>query len=246
MPRMSRSSRHISATGALVSVFAAGVASAEQTDPTSLLLERAMSPAAAVDEAAGARDSRHAASPSARRSGEFPLTTSLRFEYGYLALRASDTSAHDRAVSGVGFADSRSDVDAYDASLRWEFVRHGDFTLSPRTGVRSVRTSPVGQRAGAAPDGGADTNTAPFVGLSLRWDAAESFFLSAGVASQMIVTHDDHDGVFEYTAEGGFRLYHNVGLFVGYQRLRSGGDDRLSDAARSDEGVMYARFVLRF
>lgn len=206
-----------------------------------------MSPAVALDKAAPAPTALHDAPALVRRSGEIPLATSLRFEYGHTALRAADTSAHDRATSGVAGANRGADIDAYDASLTWEFVRRGDFTLFPRAGVRAVRSAPVNRIEHGAAGDETETVASTIVGLSLRWDAAESFFLSAGVASPMLASdQSDAGGVLEYTAEGGFRLHHNVGFFLGYQRLRSAADDRLSDASRNDEGVMYARFVLRF
>ena len=181
------------------------------------------------------------------QSGSIRLSTSLRLEYARTTYSADAMRPHERV--GVRTAQGRetASADIYDASLRWD-MRRAAFTLTPHAGVRAVRYESFADRAADIDADDARTTgmgAAPAAGLVLRWDASERVYFESGGAVTFMRDHDDPD-FFDFNASTGFRLQHNVGLLMGYQRLRTTAQDQRDNSFRAESNVVYARIELRF
>lgn len=171
--------------------------------------------------------------PLGRSRGALDLSTinpSLRIEYGSAADRISERTL---AEHDLGASDAST---LYDAVLRLEALRLGDFTLVMRSGLR-----------GAQVDDSADSvidslRWGPVAGAGLEWSPGGKFFASGGALFSM----DEGNGsLHEITAELGMRVTPDMSFSLGYRTLDSA-FAAPTDAADELRNAAFAAIRLRF
>jgi hypothetical protein len=181
--------------------------------------------------------------PLGRTRGAFDLSMinpSLRIEYGSAADRLTDhaitddeLSAAERAARGLAPSDAST---LYDAVLRLEAMRLGDFALVMRSGVRGTK---IDEPALSAID---TLRWGPVAGAGLEWSPGGKFYASGGALFSM----DEGEGTLhEITAELGMRVTPDMSFSLGYRTLDSA-FSAPSDAADELRNAAFAAIRLRF
>lgn len=181
-------------------------------------------------------------------SQNLTLAPGLHFHAGRAAGFANAGIDHESAETGRvhGFVDAGGTrFDLYDISLRWDAFDPGPFTVTLLGGVRAIDA-----QTGVAPESAdplaagdmRDVVAVPVVGGGLRWEVADGFYFAGSAATHTLDTSGTFIGL---TAETGITLSPRVGVFAGYQYIRSALNvDSLADEL-SQEGV-FARLEIRF
>jgi hypothetical protein len=181
--------------------------------------------------------------PLARSRGSLDLSMinpSLRIEYGSAADRIIDHSitadgldANERAALGLAPSDASI---FYDAVLRLEAMRLGDFALVMRSGVRGTKIDDPSLPAADAIRWG------PIAGPGLEWSPGGKFFANGAALFSM----DEGNGsLHEITAELGMRVTPDMSFSLGYRTLDSA-FTAPSDAADELRNAAFAAIRLRF
>jgi len=182
------------------------------------------------------------------RRGAMHLSPTLRLEYGSTMFSPESGVQHDRAIVRTGLGRESADVGMYDTSLRWD-MRAARLTLTPHAGMRAVRYESFTDRSGELGAEGVSeasgVGATPVAGLVLRWDATDRVIFEAGGATSFL-EHNDGPTVLDFSAQTGFMLQHNMGLYMGYQRLRATFEEDRENSLQAVRDVVYARFELRF
>ena len=181
-------------------------------------------------------------------SDDLSVAPGLRFHAGRAAGLATGGVNGESAESGRvhGFVNAGgARFDLYDVSLRWDAYDPGPVTITLLGGVRALDVQ-TGVAPGSADPLAAgdmrDVVAVPVVGGGLRWNVAEGFYFSGSAATHTLDSSATFSGL---TAETGIELSPRVGVFAGYQYIRSALDlETLSDEL-SQEGV-FARLEISF
>ncbi len=181
--------------------------------------------------------------PFGRTRGSLTLgmiNPSLRIEYGSAADRVVDRSiaddglsANERAALGLAPSDAST---LYDAVLRLEAVRLGDFAFVMRSGLRGARVEDPSVDA-------IDTlRWGPVAGAGVEWSPTREFFISSGALFSM---EEGSGALSELTAEFGMRVTPDMSFSLGYRTLDSA-FTAPSDAADELRNAAFAAIRLRF
>ncbi len=181
--------------------------------------------------------------PLGRSRGTLDLSMinpSLRIEYGSAADRVVDQSiaidglsANEREALGLAPSDAST---LYDAVLRLEAMRLGDFTVVMRSGLRGTRLDDPSASV-------LDTlRWGTVAGGGVEWRPTREFFVSSSALFSM---EEGGGALSELTAEFGMRVTPDMSFSLGYRTLDSA-FTAPTDAADELRNAAFAAIRLRF
>ena len=168
------------------------------------------------------------------------------------ALRDGGISGEQTMVGGddglvrlASVAGGEGEYDIYDLSMTWDALTPGPLTLSLIGGLKAIDArigKVVVEGDGASFRDARGVVAVPVVGGGVSWRLSEEMSLH-GTASTH--TFSNQGTVLDFSAETSIRLAPNIGLFAGYQFIRSAIEVESLQADLEREGL-FARLQIRF
>lgn len=158
-------------------------------------------------------------------------------------------SFNDRVYTGT--ITSHTEFDMYEATLSYDLIRAGAFTLALGGGVRAFDFKASVEGLAVPPGGGPAVFThdeekaivpVPAFGMGVRFDLTENLYLR-GVARGIYA--GKYGSFVDASAELGFDVGPNIGVFGGYRFLRAAADVSNVDFQVTLQGP-YAGAEIRF
>lgn len=182
-----------------------------------------------------------------------PLGRSVRLEIDRnTALRDGGISGEQAMMGGddglvrlASVAGGEGEYDIYDLSMTWDALTPGPLTLSLIGGLKAIDArigKVVAEGDGASFRDARGVVAVPVVGGGVSWRLSEEMSLH-GTASTH--TFSNQGTVLDFSAETSIRLAPNIGLFAGYQFIRSAIEVESLQADLEREGL-FARLQIRF
>lgn len=182
-----------------------------------------------------------------------PLGRSVRVEVDRsTALRDGGISGQHAMIGGDGglvrlasVAGGEGEYDIYDLSMAWDAFTPGPLTLSFIGGLKAIDARigrVVGEGDAARFRDARGVVAVPVIGGGVSWRLTDEMQVS-GTASTH--TFSDQGTVLDLSAETSIRLTPNIGLFAGYQFIRSEIEVESLTADLEREGL-FARLQIRF